>query len=126
MTVGSTLQAAAAAAAWLLLALVAFWTLGPLADRPRLGPAQVERFSAFFALAVFFTLAYRRPRLVAVSLAIVAAGLEVGQLFVPGRDAGLPDALAKIAGALCGVLAVVVARRLAAAKTPWGPKHVGD
>jgi len=100
------------AAAWVLLGLIAFWTLGPLEYRPVLGPAQLERFSAYFVLGGLFTLAYKRPWLTAAILALVAALLEAGQLFVPGRDAGVPDAIAKALGAVVGVAAANLFQRL--------------
>lgn len=89
--------------AWGLLLLIVFWTLGPIADRPRLGPPQLERFGAYFLLGGAFSVAYARPRLVASALVLVAVGLEFGQLFVPHRDAGIPDAVAKATGAIVGV-----------------------
>jgi VanZ family protein len=103
-------------AAWVFLALIAFWTLGPVEDRPRLGPPQLERFGAYFVLGALFAYAYARPRLVAVSLAIVAVGLELGQLFVPGRDAGVPDAIAKALGAIAGVAVVAAAQAFVSAR----------
>jgi VanZ family protein len=96
----------AALGAWVLLGLIAFWTLGPLDGRPRLGPPQLERFGAYFVLAAAFAVAYARPRLVAVAIAVLAVALELGQLLVPGRDAGVPDAIAKVAGAIAGVVVI--------------------
>ncbi|MFI4976347.1 MAG: hypothetical protein ACHP84_17575 [Caulobacterales bacterium] len=93
----------AAAAAWGLAAYIVFVTLGPQSLRPHLGPAQLERFAAYFVTAGAFVLAYpKRPLTIAVAGVLLAILLELGQLFVPGRDAGLPDAIAKALGALAG------------------------
>jgi VanZ family protein len=107
------------AAAWTMLALIVFWTLGPLAYRPKLAPPQLERFGAYLVLGALFVWAYGRPRLVGALLAVVAVALELGQLLVPGRDAGFPDAMAKVLGAIVGVGLVAVSRAaLASRPTP--------
>ncbi len=98
------------AAAWGMLGLIAFWTLGPLADRPRLAPPQLERFGAYFVLGALFVWAYGHPRLIASLLVVVAVGLELSQLIVPGRDAGVPDAIAKSLGAIAGAVLVAAGR----------------
>ena len=96
-------QLVASPAAWLLLAGLAFATLCPIGLRPRLGDVQLERFGAFFVTAGAFVAAYpRRPLTVALFLAAAAVGLELGQLLVPGRDAGVEDVAQKAGGALVG------------------------
>ena len=100
--------------AWALLGLIAFWTLGPLADRPRLGPPEFERFAAYWLTGFLFSGGYRRPRLTASTLSLVAVGLELGQLIVPGRDAGVPDAIEKVLGAVAGVVIAALLRGWAA------------
>ena len=99
--------------AWTLLVLIGIWTLGPLADRPRLGPPELERFAAYCLTGFLFCAGYGRPRLVACVLCAVAVMLELGQLFVPGRDAGIPDALEKMLGAGAGVVAAMILRHSA-------------
>jgi VanZ family protein len=90
-----------------LTGLVVFVTLGPVADRPQFGHPQLERFLAFFLLAGAWTLAMPGRRLLAaIALALGAALLEWTQAFVPHRDPGLIDAMAKMAGAICGVFVV--------------------
>jgi uncharacterized membrane protein YccC len=96
--------------AWALLGLIAFWTLGPLADRPKLGPPELERFAAYCLTGFLFSGGYGRPRLTAGTLCVVAVLLELGQLFVPGRDAGIPDAIEKMLGAVAGVAIAVLVR----------------
>ena len=89
--------------AWALLGFVVFATWGPQSLRPHLGGAQFERFGAYFVAAMAFVFAYpRRPLLIAVAAVIVALFLELGQLFIPGRDAGVADAIAKSLGGLAG------------------------
>jgi len=91
--------------AWSLAAFIVFSTLGPQSERPHMGPAQLERFGAYFVTASAFVVAYpRRPALIAICAVVGAVSLELGQLLVPGRDAGAPDALAKALGGLCGTL----------------------
>ncbi len=93
----------ASPAAWLLLAGLAFATLCPIGLRPRLGDPQLERFGAFFITAAAFVAAYpKRPLMVAAGLACAAVGLELGQLLVPGRDAGMIDVVQKTGGAVVG------------------------
>ncbi len=92
-------------AAWATLAVLAVITLGPARLRPRLSfdPA-TDRVLGFAALGYGLMLAYpRRPRSVALLVVLAAAGLELGQLAVPGRHARPADALAKATGGLVGV-----------------------
>ncbi|MBB2200664.1 VanZ family protein [Gluconacetobacter tumulisoli] len=94
------------AAAGLALFIV-FVTLGPLSDRPGTGHPQAERFAAYFILGAFFSLAYPRHRLwVAIGVVAGSIALELGQLAVPGRDAGVPDAIAKALGGMMGIAAI--------------------
>ena len=85
---------------WGLAAFIAFSTLGPQHLRPHL-PAQVgpqlERFGAYFLMALTFALTYpNRKGLIAVSGTVAAILLELGQGMVPGRDPGLPDVVKAI------------------------------
>ena len=94
---------AAAFAAWTLIAYVVFVTLGPQKMRPHLGDAQLERFGSYFITAAMFVVGYpKRPLAICAAAMAVAILLEVGQLLVPGRDAGVPDAMAKAVGGLVG------------------------
>ena len=99
--------------AWLIGAAVIVVTLGPVSVRPQFGHPQLERFAGFFILAISWGWAYaRRLGWVFAGVVLSAALLEVAQLLVPGRDAGVPAVLAKIAGAVCGVLSVAIVTRL--------------
>jgi len=101
------------AAAWSLAAFVVFATICPQNLRPHLAGAQLERFGAFFVTASMFVLAYpSRPRMIAAGAVVAAILLELAQLLAPGRDAGVPDAIAKASGGVCGVLATLIALAL--------------
>jgi len=104
-------------AGWLALALVAFVTLAPIYDRPTFGPPHLEHFAAFFVLSLMFMLAYPN-RIVLVLLVVVgsAVTLEALQLLTPDRHGQLMDALAKVAGGLCGMTLTFLAR-MATAQT---------
>lgn len=98
-------------AAWILAALVVLFTLGPISERPQFGHPQIERFLAFLALGLCWAAVYpTRPGRVLAGLVAAAILLEVAQGWV-GRDPGLPDVLAKIAGAITAVALFVAARR---------------
>jgi VanZ family protein len=95
----------AACIAWALAAFIVFATLGPQSGRPHMGPAQLERFGAYFVTAAAFVIAYpRRFGLIAFSAVVAAVALELGQLLVPGRDAGASDAAAKAVGGFLGAM----------------------
>ena len=95
-------------AAVLLFGAIAFVTEGPLHDRPQTGyPPQMERFAAFFLLGVLSALGFPKRRLfVAVLIVAGSIALELGQLVAPGRDAGLPDVVAKAVGGVAGVMLI--------------------
>jgi len=100
--------------AWTLVAGIVFATLGPQSLRPHLGDAQLERFGAYFVTAVALVLAYpRRPWTIALAVVAVAVLLELGQLIVPGRDAGVPDAIAKALGGVSGAAVAAALSRAA-------------
>jgi len=101
-------QTLARIAAWSLAAAIVLMTLGPVGLRPQFGHPSLERFAAYLALGAVFSIAYPRHRLwVATAVVCAAVGLEAGQLLVPGRDARVPDAMAKALGAVSGVLFVI-------------------
>ncbi len=89
---------------WMLFLIIVFMTLGPLQDRPTIGYPQAERFVAFLVLSMVCSFAYPKHRgWVVLGISAAAILLEVGQLFVPRRDAAVADAVAKLAGGLFGV-----------------------
>lgn len=91
-------------AAWALAAGLVVVTLGPQSVRPHVGNAQLERFGAYWLTGLVFAFAYpRHLGRIAVGLSVGAIVLELSQLIAPGRDAGLPDAVAKVCGGWVGV-----------------------
>jgi hypothetical protein len=98
---------------WLLLACIVIWTLGPVGDRPGIGHPQLERFAAYFCLGALLVAGHpRRWLFTAAFVSALAIGLELAQLFIPGRDAGVHDAVAKVLGGLAGVFLTVSITRL--------------
>jgi VanZ family protein len=90
--------------AWLLAAAITFATLGPARFRPHSYLGQDgEHALAFVLLGLAFGLAYTRNRLLAAAIAVAGSGgIEILQLWAPGRHARLEDfvvdALAACAG----------------------------
>ena len=112
-----------------VIAVIAYATLCPIEWRPRLtaDPNQ-ERLAAFALLGFAAKLAFpRRHGRVLAGAVLVAVGLEAAQMFIPGRDARVSDALVKALGAALGVqlgLASLLLRRAASgrSKAPAPPR----
>lgn len=99
------IQRMAQIAAWTLGAALMILAWGPVGLRPQWGHPQAERFAFYLLLATLFALAYPRRRgWIAASMAVAIVALEIGQRFIPRRDAGLDDAVAKLIGAACGLI----------------------
>lgn len=102
--------------ALLALAIVTLSVVPP-GLRPVVAGQDTEHFLIFFVLGVSVGLAYP-GRWIAVSLVLLwfAGGVELAQLFAPGRHARLEDFVVDFLGSLTGVVLVmivlVVARRL--------------
>jgi VanZ family protein len=97
-------------AAFGLALYIVFVTLGPLSARPQTGHPQTERFAGYFVLGAVFSVAYPRHRAwIALGVVVGSIALELGQLTVPGRDAGLPDVIAKAFGGITGTAVIPVA-----------------
>lgn len=93
--------------ALVLVLSIVFVTLGPIGDRPQTGYPQTERFVAYLVLGAVFSVAYPRHRVwSALGIVVGSIVLELGQLLVPGRDAGFPDVISKAFGGFMGVIAV--------------------
>lgn len=91
--------------AWLSLVIIVLASVVPAELRPHSGqPVRIERFLPFAIGGLLLTIGYSR-RLLFVSLIVVglAVGLEVIQLILPSRHAGLDDVLTKVAGAAAGI-----------------------
>lgn len=98
------LQKLFAAAAWVLVAIIMFHTVGPVQDRPQFGFPNLERIAAYFVAAAAFMAAWPRQwRWIVLGLSAWAVGLEIAQIFIPSRDARVIDAAVKVLGAVAGV-----------------------
>ncbi|MGD9669446.1 MAG: hypothetical protein AB7U75_10375 [Hyphomicrobiaceae bacterium] len=108
MTITRLLRLAGLAGACLIVIL----SLVPGPYRPHTGaPAGFEHFLAYALTAAGLALGWRRPSqsvLIIVGLFILGCGLELAQIFVPGRNADLPTAFLSGLGGLCGVAVAVV------------------
>ncbi|HZP08724.1 hypothetical protein [Methyloceanibacter sp.] len=94
-----------AAAAAVLLVLVVADSLVPTSLQVRLGLHWlIEHFLAYFAVALLFCLASRRPRIVAAVLMGVAGAMEALQGLTSDRIPDLATGFCGAAGALAGAL----------------------
>jgi hypothetical protein len=90
------------------MCLIVLLSLVPGAYRPHTGaPGDVEHLLAYGLTAAALALGWRSPFQIAaivLGLLVLASGLEVAQLFVPGRGADGVTALVSGLGGLCGVV----------------------
>lgn len=105
------------------IAAIAYATMCPIELRPRLASADLERFGAYYCLGGLIGLFVPRRWPTAVAFVVfLAFGLEVGQVFVPGRDAVPADALVKAFGGAAGVVSACgsfkLRRLIAPERTP--------
>jgi VanZ family protein len=88
---------------WGLLATIALLSVIPAAVRPGTGAHQLEHVTIFLLAGFAFGLSYSASWSLATRLVMFAAGIEVVQLFVPGRHARLSDLLLDVAGICAGI-----------------------
>lgn len=100
--------------AWTLFGFVAFATLSPPWSRPELTTTEppivliIEHVGALGLLGLLMCLAYPARHLhVSKFLVLAVIGLEILQIFVPGRHFRLSDLLEKLAGAGGGMLVAI-------------------
>ena len=101
-------------AAWFLLLAIVVLSVAPPDYRPVTpAPHGVEHLVIFFLTGLAFGLGYAsRPFLQAIGLAVFSAGVELLQLYVPGRHARLSDFLVTAISVVLGVgLAALTAAR---------------
>jgi VanZ family protein len=98
-------------AAWACLLFIIYATLTSINARPELMRDEtavvvvIERFGAYALLGFLFCVAYRNHiRLVCFLVFGTAVALEILQLFAPGRDARVIDAIEKLSGGGAGIL----------------------
>ncbi|MDR7039845.1 VanZ family protein [Methylobacterium sp. BE186] len=94
-------------AGWLCVGLLVWLSWIPREWEMRTGLAgQIEHTVAYCGAAAIFAVAYQEPQRwrMAAGFVVLAAVLEVGQLWVPGRTSQFIDFAASSAGAVAGVL----------------------
>jgi VanZ family protein len=118
-----------AAAAWGCLIFIIYATLSSLSRRPELTANEtdlsvaIERFGAYALLGSLFMVAYpRRFKFVCVLVLGSAILLELLQIFAPGRDARVLDALEKLAGGIVGISCAYAIRDSAGAGAEIKPR----
>jgi hypothetical protein len=91
--------------AWLLAVAVTFATLGPPRFRPHSDLSQDgEHAFAFVLIGLAFGLAYTRHRLLTAVIAVAGiGGIEILQLWAPGRHARLEDFIVDALAACTGL-----------------------
>jgi VanZ family protein len=107
------LQKTIAAAAWACLVFIIYATLSSIGARPELVASGfykkfftiVERFGAYAVLGLLFCLAYPRYlTFVCILVFSSAVILELLQIYVPSRHAGVLDVLEKLLGGAAGIV----------------------
>jgi len=102
---------------WLLVLAIVALSFGPPSTRPVTAAGHnFEHLLIFLATGAAFGLGYpRRLLLLLVPLLIFTAGIEVAQLWIPGRHARLNDFLTDAAASWLGVgLSAVLLKLIAA------------
>ena len=110
--------------AWLCLACIAFFTLGPIEFRPELihGEANVDRFAAYLVLAILFAWAYPgRLPVVIFTIAALSVSLEGLQLLTADRHGHVRDLLFKLFGAAVGLQIGVLTLKVYAVRLKQTP-----
>ena len=104
LTILRLAQAAGVVSVGLLILL----SLVPGAYRPHTGaPGDLEHLLAYGLTAAALAIGWRSPVQIVViilGLLVLASGLEVAQLFVPGRGASWETALVSGFGGVCGIV----------------------
>jgi VanZ family protein len=101
--------------AWLLLAAIAALSLCPPQLRPEtMAPHDVEHVAIFAACGFAFGLAYyQQLPSVIFALASFSAGIELSQVFIPGRHARLTDFVVDtLAICISAIMAAVLRARV--------------
>jgi VanZ family protein len=100
-------------AAWVLTAAIVILSLVPPSLRPETSaPHSVEHFTIYAATGFAFGLGYKhRHHLLAILLVIFTGGIEITQLFVPGRHARLGDFIIDAIAACMGLAIASLVRR---------------
>lgn len=99
--------------AWSCLVFITYATLSPASLRPGVGGSDepwsivlIEHLGAFGLLGFLFSTSYPKKRTFVLTVVFGSAVLlELLQLFAPGRDARIIDAIEKLTGGGLGLLA---------------------
>jgi len=104
--------------AWLILAAIIALTFVPPMWRPVSGfPQAVEHFAIFLLMGGTFALGYRgHAASIGLTAILFAAGLEVLQMFTPGRHARLSDFFVNAFGICAGIAIVTLFERVRSSK----------
>ena len=87
------------------LAVIVVLSIVPAEQRPHTGMSgNLEHFLAYAGTGVALVSAIRAHRvaLATLLLCVLSGGLEIAQIWIPGRSAGLDNWIASSAGALVG------------------------
>ena len=104
--------------AWLILAAIIALTFVPPMWRPVSGvPQAVEHFAIFLLMGGTFALGYRgHAASIGLTAILFAAGLEILQMFFPGRHARLSDFFVNALGICAGIAIVSLCERVRSPK----------
>jgi VanZ like family len=107
---------AARVAAWGLAITIVILSIVPAGLRPETAlPHHLEHFAIYAMTGLAFALGYRQmPLRLSLWLVVFSGGVELAQLFVPGRHARLSDFLVDAAAACAGVFAAEALKRATA------------
>ena len=111
----SSIRRAARIAGWLLLAVIAFFSLSPASLRPvtPVGHSS-EHFLVHILLGLAFGIGYaKRVWLQSLGLVALIGAIELAQIFVPGRHARVSDFLIDTGAACLGIGLVRICTGLA-------------
>ena len=110
--------------AWFSIAVLGVASWLPAEEMIRTAAdARLEHAAAYLisGLAVFTAYPRRLKWLIAILMMCYAGILEFGQLWVPGRHAGILDWAASSSGVLCALLLYDAYQRVYASKSPAQP-----
>jgi VanZ family protein len=91
-----------AASACIIAIVVLSWLPKEMEHRTGL-PGQVEHLVAYAGTGILAKFGFKRSKIILIGLTLLAALLEIGQAWIPGRTSQLVDFLASSMGAVLGV-----------------------
>jgi len=112
---GRTFRRLTRAVAWFLVLAITVLSVSPPDYRPVTpAPHDLEHFAIFLATGLAFGLGYQQGKLVQVlGLIVFSAGIELIQLYIPGRHARLSDFVVNATSVTLGCLATLLLGRMA-------------